>query len=104
MRPSLSFHNKLKTNPNYLNHKVNRRCDDLLQVLFHYEQDMFCDRMRKEIMMSPSDASEKVEGTKRHSLGAQMPTSNIQVTIHAMNMYIHVHVCYTCKSLLYMYM
>ena len=80
--PSQSFHNKLKTNPKYLNHRVNRRCDDLLQVLLRFEQDMFCDRMRKEIVMSPGNASEKNEGTKRHSSGAQIPNSSVQVTAH----------------------
>ena len=42
--------------------------------------------------MSPSDASLKVEGTKRHSLGAQIPTSSVQVTKDTMYMYIHI--CY----------
>ena len=28
-----SFHNKLKTNPRYLNHCANRQCDDLIEVL-----------------------------------------------------------------------
>ena len=88
---SKSFHNKLKTNPKYLNHRVNRRCDDLLEVLLHYEQDMFHDRMRKEIIMSPSDASEKVEGTKRHSHGAQIPNSSIQVTTHILCTYTNMY-------------
>ena len=30
--------------------------------------------------MSPSDASEKVEGTKRHSHGVKIPNSSVQVT------------------------
>ena len=28
-----SFHNKLKTNPRYPNHHVNKHCDDLIEVL-----------------------------------------------------------------------
>ena len=36
-----SFFNKLKTNPRYLNHKVNTRCDDLFEVLLSIEKDMF---------------------------------------------------------------
>ena len=35
----LSFHNKLKTNPHYLNHRANRRCDDLIEVLLTIEED-----------------------------------------------------------------
>ena len=44
----LSFHNKLKTNPRYLNHRANRRCDDLIEVLLNIKEDMFFERMRKE--------------------------------------------------------
>ena len=44
----LSFHNKLKTNPRYLNHWANRRCDDLIEVLFTIEEDMFFELMRNE--------------------------------------------------------
>ena len=49
----LSFHNKLKTNPCYLNHHANRRCDDLIEVLLTIEEDMFHDRMRKEVILTP---------------------------------------------------
>ena len=55
-----SFHNKLKTNPRYLNHHVNKHCDDLIEVLLAIEVDLFYDRMRKEIMMATQDASTKV--------------------------------------------
>lgn len=46
---SLSFHNKLKTNPRYLNHRINRCVDDLVQILLTIEEDFFHDRMRKEV-------------------------------------------------------
>ena len=65
-----SFHNKLKMNPRYLNHHVNRHFDDLIGLLA-IEVDLFYDRMRKEIMMATQDASIKVHRWrgKRYSLG-----------------------------------
>ena len=68
----LSFHNKLKTNPRYLNHQANRRCDDLIKVLLSIEEDMFFERMRKGVMLSPKDASLKAEGDQRHAHGKQI--------------------------------
>ena len=47
------FHNKLKTNPRYVNHGANQRCDDLIEVLLTIEEDMFFERMRKEVMLYP---------------------------------------------------
>ena len=76
----LSFHNKLKTNPRYLNHRANRRCDDLIEVLLTIEEDMFFERMRKEVMLSPKDASLKVEGDQRHAHGKQILNSMIDVS------------------------
>lgn len=72
-----SFHNKLKTNPRYLDKHANRRCDDLIQVLLRIEEDMFHDRKRKEIMGSPSDASLKLEGDERHARGVEIPDSSV---------------------------
>jgi len=77
----LSFHNKLKTNPRYLNHCANRRCDDLIGVLLTIEEDMFYDRMRKEVMDTPTDAIMKVEGTVRHKNGANIPDSSVTVRV-----------------------
>ena len=68
----LSFHNKLKTNPRYLNHRANRRCDDLIEVLLTIEVDMFFERMRKEVMASPKEASLKAEGEHQHAHGKQI--------------------------------
>ena len=76
----LSFHNKLKTNPRYLNHRVNRRCDNLIEVLFTIEEDMFFERMRKEVMLSPKDASLKAKGEQRHAHGKQILNSMIDVS------------------------
>ena len=57
----LSFHNKLKTNPHYLNHRTNWWCDNLIEVLFTIEEDMFFEQIRKEVILSPKDASLKAE-------------------------------------------
>ena len=51
-----SLHNKLKTNPRYLAHEVNRRIDDLIGTLLVIE-DLFIDRMRKEVMIGSNEAS-----------------------------------------------
>jgi len=70
-----SFHNKLKTNPRYLNHHVN----DLVEVLLKFEVDQFYDRMRKEIMLTPQHASIKVDGEERHIRGEAIPDTSIKV-------------------------
>ena len=44
-----SFFYKLKSNPRYLNHHVNRRCDDLIEILLAVETDTFFERKRKEL-------------------------------------------------------
>ena len=74
-----SFHNKLKTNPRYMNHHVNRRCDDLIQILLTIEEDVFFERMRKEVILSPQDASMKTEGKERHSRCRNITDSNVTV-------------------------
>ena len=78
-----SFHNKLKSNPRYLNHNVNRRCDDLIEVLLSMEVDMFFARKRKEVMSNVADASKKVEGD-RHRLAQSIANSHIQVIQRAL--------------------
>ena len=76
---SSSFHNKLKTNPRYMAHQVNRRCDDLINILLKVEEDMFHDRMRKEVMETPQTASQKVEGEERHERGVNISDTCVQV-------------------------
>ena len=79
-----SFHNKLKTNPRYLNHHVNRRCDDLIEVLLKIEEDSFYECMRKEVMLTPQDASLKQEGNERHYRGKEIDDSAVAVSnIHS---------------------
>ena len=58
---------------------VNRRCDDLIEILFTIEEDVFYDRMRKEVIMNPQDASLKSEGTERHERGRSIANSNVIV-------------------------
>lgn len=60
-------------------HQVNRRCDDLIQMLLKIEEDFFYDRKKKEVMMTPQDASKKVDGIERHKLGKSISSSCVQV-------------------------
>ena len=75
-----SFHNKLKTNPRYLNHHANRRCDDLIEVLMRIEEDMFYERKRKEVMQTSKHASFKSDGKERHTFGRDICDSTIKVS------------------------
>ena len=50
----LSFHNKLKCNPAYLDSKANKRIDYLLTVLLRVEEDMYFSRKYKDIMWKPN--------------------------------------------------
>jgi hypothetical protein len=88
-----SFHNKLKTNPRYLNHNVNRRCDDLVEVLLLLEIDMFYDRKRIELFSSTTEVSYKLDGD-RHSRGQFIPDSNV----HHMGKGLEHGYSYTVKS------
>jgi len=74
-----SFHNKLKNNPRYLAHEVNRRIDDLVGTLLVIEEDLFFDWMRKEVMRDSKEASIKHEGNDRHTRGMAIPDSAIEV-------------------------
>ena len=79
-----SFHKKLKSNSQYLNHKVNRRCDDLIETLLSVEVDMFYERKRKELLTSTSEASRKLEGD-RHSKAKDIDSPRI----HSQVFYVH---------------
>ena len=78
-----SFHNKLKTNPWYLNHNVNGRCDDLIEVLLLLEKDMFCNRKRMELFSSPGDISIRLDGS-RHTRGDAIPDSYVYCKVYAL--------------------
>lgn len=74
-----SFHNKLKTNPRYLAHQINRRVDDLICTLLILEEDLFFDQKHKEIMRDPTDASLQYEGMQRHEQGTKIENSSVKV-------------------------
>jgi len=42
---------------------------------------MFHDRMKKEVMHTPTDATMKVEGTVRHKNGVNIPDSSVTVRV-----------------------
>ena len=74
-----SFHNKLNTNPRYLVHQVNRRIDDPVATLLKMEEDLFHQRMTKEVMKDSWDASLKREGSEQHHQGVAIPDSAVKV-------------------------
>ena len=62
-----------------MNHHVNRRCDDLIQILLTIEEDVFFDRKRKEVMLSPHEASVRAEGEERHTRCKRLSDSSVTV-------------------------
>ena len=92
-----SFHNKLKNNPRYLNHCANRRCDDLIEVLLSFEEDMFHDRKRKEVLLSPTDATLKVEGTSRHISGKLIPDTSVRTQVSIILYNYNISTPYSCR-------
>ena len=86
-----SFFNKLKTNPRYLNHKVNRRCDDLIEVLLSVEEDLFYDRKRKELLTTTGKASKKHEGD-RHTRGLSIDDSRVHANV-SMSLSVYSMMC-----------
>lgn len=87
-----SFHNKLKTNPKYLNHHVNRRCDDLIAILLSFEEDMYHDRKYLDIMTSPDSLSLKHDGIDRHKKAIGISDDDIKVKLQLLNRLYHIHV------------
>ena len=59
--------------------EVNRRIDDLIGTLLVIEEDLFFDRMRKEVMIGSNEASLKQEGNDRHTHGMKIHDSSVQV-------------------------
>ena len=74
---------------------MNRRIDDLIGTLLLIEEDLFHDRMRKEVMKDSKEASLRSEGNDRHSRGMEIPDSSVEVArysyisilTHIMGMY-----------------
>ena len=73
---------------------MNRRCDDLIETLLLLEEDIFYDRMRKEVMLNSHLASEKHEGTERHQRGQEMSDGHITVSPYMGQLdFLEIHVC-----------
>ena len=99
-----SFHNKLKNHSRYLDHKPNRRLDDLIHTLLKYKCDMFMSKQTKQvwcmqscrqiitshvqttvifkIMKTSADASERLDG-KRHDNGMKIDDDAVKGRILA---------------------
>ena len=45
-----SFHKKLKNHPRYLDHKPNRRLDDLIHILLKFESDTYIAQRTKQVI------------------------------------------------------
>ena len=82
-----SFHNKLKTT--YLDGKVNRRVDYLLDTLIRMERDQFFGYNYKTQMLqaNPRDNSE----TQRHERGLNIPITAVKV-IHKNNLLTYLNI------------
>ena len=61
-----------------MNYHVNRKCDDLIEVLLKIEEDSFYERMRKDVMLTPQDASLKQEGYERYIEVEKLMTQQLQ--------------------------
>ena len=70
-----SFHNKLKTT--YLNGKVNRRIDYLLDVLLRVENDYYFKYMEKDILHPINYKIAREED--RHTRGLKISASHVKV-------------------------
>jgi len=51
------------------------------------EEDCFFDRMRKEVMLSPDDASIRQEGYERHSRGESIDDVAVKVRVNVHTKY-----------------
>ena len=88
-----SFHNKLKTT--YLNGKVNKRIDFLLDVLLRVERDNFFKYMEKEILHPIN--YKVVQEEDRHCRGLKINADHVKV-IHILIIvhikFIHLYTSY----------
>ena len=73
---SHSFHNKLKTT--YLNNKVNRRVDFLIDALLRIERDNFFVYMRHKQLFEIN--YQAIQEAERHARGMKIPPDRVQVT------------------------
>lgn len=72
-----SFHNKLKTT--YLNGKVNRRVDFLIDALLRIERDNFFSYMRRKQLFEIN--YQVIQETERHNYGMKIPPARVQVCL-----------------------
>ena len=84
-----SFHNKLKTT--YLNGKVNKRIDFLLDVLLRVERDNFFKYMEKEILHPIN--YKVVQEEDRHCRGLKINADHVKV-IHSYTNCVHSYTLY----------
>ena len=70
-----SFHNKLKTT--YLNGKMNRRVDFLLDVLLQIEKDQYFKYMYRQQMLGVNHKA--ILETQRHERGMKIPKMDVKV-------------------------
>ena len=74
---SHSFHNKLKTT--YLNNKVNRRVDFLIDALLRIERDNFFAYMRRKQLFEIN--YQAIQEAERHTRGMKIPPERVQVHV-----------------------
>ena len=82
-----SFHAKLKTI--YLNGKVNRRIDFLIDALLKIERDFFYKAMTKERLMCLNQR--EIKEVNRHQRGINIDKESVTVR-QLKNSTIHVHI------------
>lgn len=56
------------------------------------EEDYFYERMRKEVIMKPEDASIKQEGHERHSKGEDIDEASVKVSTCDRRYDMHIHI------------
>lgn len=53
----------------------------MIETLMKLEEDMFHDRMRKDHIRTPAEASQKCEGVDRHKNGMSIDNKDIKVIL-----------------------
>ena len=112
--PSNSLHNKLKCNPRYLAHQVNRRLDDLIHVLLKCECDLLLSLKPKEVsyisniipdaftnlcMIGGHENSNRciwVMQRDRHKKGILSDNAAVQGQIPLLSQFFHSRVVFLC--------
>ena len=74
-----SFDNKLKMYPKYLNHHVNRRCDDLIAILLFFHMYHHCKYL--DIRNSSDLLSLKHDGMDHHNKAVGILDGDVKVKL-----------------------